>query len=288
MKKKTFNLLYMLYLLIILFIIYFIINTFVFKDRISTINYNLKDDGVCLLPNILLKDEIEKIRELCYNKKYKEMNDYLINHDNLKKECFKQCGENYVFQDYIFIIQKSNVNTCHRDNNGTFYNVGQKHQSYTVLIYFEPMEKCLGVIPKSHLNKSSFMLNIKDPIMNILCNPGDAILFNSNIFHVGTMNEKDDHLRCQMKITHKEDLELLGYYQNFHKVMIQDNKVHPFIRHIQKRASCISPIISDLTSDENKRGARGSENGVKPGYLQQIFLYFFYGNKDYYDTPNVF
>lgn len=288
MKKKNFNLLNFLYILIIFIVIFFIINTFFLEDRISTTNYNLEKDGLCLLPNILLQDEIDKIKEMCYNKNYKESFDFITEHSKLKNECLKLCGKDYILQDYILIIEKSNVNTCHRDNNGDFYNVGQKHPSYTLLIYLEPMEKCLGVIPKSHLNKNSFMFNVKDPIMNIMCKPGDAILFNSNLIHVGAMNKKDDNLRIQMKFTHIDDIPLLGYYENYHKVLNQENKVPPFIRHIQKRASCISPIIADLTSNENKRTSRGSEDGVKPGILQQIFLYLFYGNKDFYDMPSVF
>jgi hypothetical protein len=273
---------------IFILIITLFFNIFCYNDRISTVDYDLEKDGVCVIPNVLSNPEIEKMRDLCKTKNYKQMKEILIKDLKLKNECLNRCGKDYIFQDYIWIIQKSVVHTCHRDNNGDFFNIGQKYPSYTILIYLEPMEKCLGVIPTSHLNKNSFGINITDQVMNIVCNPGDAILFNANLIHVGTINTKDDNLRCQMKISHIEDIPLLTYYQNFNKVLNQSNELPLFLRHIQKRVSCSLPIISDLTQSENIRTARGSENGVNIGIPQQIFSYLFYGNKNFYDLPNAF
>ena len=216
------------------------------------------------------------------------MKELIIEHPGLKTEYINRCGKNYMFQDYILVIKKSAVHTCHRDNNGDFFNVGQKHPSYTAILYLEPMEKCLGVIPTSHLQKHSFSFNVTDPVMNLVCNPGDVILFNSNLIHVGAMNAKDDNLRCQMKISHREDIPLLGYYQNYNKLLNQENKLPEFIRHIQKRGSCALPILSDLTQSEYKNAIKGTEEGVKVSIFQQIFSYLFYSNKDFYDLPNAF
>ena len=102
------------------------------------------------------------------------------------------------------------------------------------------------------------------------------------------MNHGTNHLRCQMKISHRDDIPSLGYYQNFNKVLNQDNTLPEFLRHIQKRGSCAIPIISDLTQRENIRTARGSDNGVDIGIFQKTFSYLFYGNKDFYDLPNAF
>jgi ectoine hydroxylase-related dioxygenase (phytanoyl-CoA dioxygenase family) len=264
------------------------LNIFFFKDKISISNYYLEKDGVCVISNVLVNSEINKMRELCSSGNYKKIKEYLLEHPILKKECFKKTGENYIFQDYIWIIQKSVVHTCHRDNNGDFFNNGQKFPSYTVIIYLEPMEKCLGIIPKSHLEKYSYSFNITDPIMNLRCSPGDVIIFNANLIHVGAMNKHDNHLRCQLKLSHIEDIHLLGYYQNFNKVLNQDNKMPGFVRHIQKRWSCATPFFSDLTQSENIRTARGSDNGINIGFFQKIFSYLFYGNKDFYDLPNAF
>jgi ectoine hydroxylase-related dioxygenase (phytanoyl-CoA dioxygenase family) len=175
-------------------------------------------DGLTILSNVLRNDEINYLSELCKNKKYKEMKQLLLNNGKLKTECLQKTTPDYVFQDYIWIIQKSAVHTCHRDNNGDFFNKGQTHPSYTVIVYLEPMEKCMGVIPKSHLKKDAFNYNITDQVVNLVCNPGDIILFNANLIHVGAMNKGNDHLRCQLKFSHKDDIEVLGYYEKYNKV----------------------------------------------------------------------
>ena len=92
-----------------------------------------------------------------------------------------------------------------------------------------------------------------------------------------------------MKITHKDDLDALAYYQDFHKILKEDNKMPKNIRVAQKRLSCMFPMISDLTQSENIRTARGTEGGVKDiGLQQRVFSYMFYGNSDYYNLPNAF
>lgn len=290
MKNKSLNLIKNIFwILLYFFILLFLYYTFLQEDIISNKkDYNLEVDGLSILSNVFRPNEIEYLRELCKRKEYKEMKKILLNHKKLKAKCLEQTGPDYVFQDYIWIIQKSAVHTCHRDNNGDFFNAGQKHPSYTVLVYLEPMEKCVGVIPTSHLKKDSFNYNVLDQVVNLTCSPGDVVIFNANLIHVGTMNEKDDHLRCQLKFSHKDDIPILGYYENFNKVLNESNQLPRVVRHIQKRFSCALPVLSNLTQSENIRTARGSDNGVEVGIPQKIFSYLFYGNKDYYDLPNAF
>ena len=273
-------------ILIIIFIIYI----FFHEDRVSenSYKYDLEKDGVCVIPNIFQHYEITQLITLCKNQKYKTMKESLINHHTLKNTCLEKTGKDYVFQDYIWIIQKSLIHTCHRDNNGDFFNDGQKHPSYTLLIYLEPMEKCLGVIPKSHYKKYSYSFNITDPVVHLTCRPGDIIIFNANLIHVGAMNKSNQHLRCQLKLSHKDDLPVLKFYQNYNKVLNQENHLPNYITQLQKRLSCMAPIFSDLTQRENVRTVRGSSDNVNISVFQKIFSYLFYGNKDYYDLPNVF
>jgi hypothetical protein len=121
-----------------------------------------------------------------------------------------------------------------------------------MLIYLEDMEKCLGVIPQSHLNKNAFNMNITDQVKNLVCNKGDVILFNANLIHVGTIHSfKNDHLRIQMKVSHKDDLEILSYYQNYNKVLKQENHLPSYIRKAQMNLSCMFPFVSNLTQKEN-------------------------------------
>jgi hypothetical protein len=194
----------------------------------------------------------------------------------------------HVFQDYIWIIQKSAVHTCHRDNNGDFFNKGQQWPSYTVLVYLENMDKCLAVLPDSHLDPDSYWINATQQMENILCQAGDVVIFNANLIHVGTFNEKEDNIRVQLKWTHRDDVAKIDYYQDFHKVLNQDNQWPVPLRKMQRNLSCTFPGISNLTQTENIRTARGSDNGVNIGVPQQVFSYLFYGNKDFYNLPNAF
>ena len=290
MKNKslhsTKNILWIVSFSLILLFIYY---TFLQEDIVTNNkDFDLEMDGVAILSNVLRNDEINYLRELCKRGNYKEMKQVLLTNKKLKTECLQKTGPNYIFQDYIWIIQKSVIHTCHRDNNGDFFNEGQKHPSYTVIVYLEPIEKCLGVIPKSHLKKDAFNYNITDQVVNLVCNPGDVIIFNANLIHVGAMNKGNDHLRCQLKFSHKDDISVLGYYENFNKVLNESNQLPRTLRHIQKRFSCALPVLSNLTQSESVRTVRGSDNGVDVGIHQKVFSYLFYGNKDYYDLPNAF
>ena len=284
-------------IVILTFIIFIIgvsfVNYFVLYDERNVAEnvdrkYKLEHDGFRIFKNVLDNNEIELITNQCLNKDYKTVKMRLLNNDKLKNLCMSATSNEYKLQDYIWIIQQSAVHTCHRDNNGDFFNENQKYPSYTLLIYLENMDKCLGVIPGSHKSIYSNLINITDPIDNLLCKKGDAILFNANLIHVGTLNKKDDNLRIQLKLTHKDDIQHILYYENFNKVLNKPNTNPLYLRKIQKRLTCMLPGLSNLTQQENIRTARGSDNGVEIGLPQQVFSYLFYGNKDFYNLPNAF
>ena len=195
MKKIKSNKKYYYLIFFMLFII-FIINYMFYNDIISNpiYNYDLTTDGLCIIKNLLSNNEINKLKNECTNDNYSSVKEYIINNENINSIIKRYTNNNYQFQDYIFIIKKSAIHTCHRDNNGDFFNEGQKYPSYTIIIFLEHMEKCLGVIPKSHVNINSFNINITDQVKNILCNPGDAIIFNANLIHVGALNKNENNL----------------------------------------------------------------------------------------------
>jgi len=284
MKYNTLTIIYFLILILGILIIYAVFlsdNIYLSKD------YDLGRDGFYIHKSILNHNEINTLKTYCEKGEYKKTKDYLLHHPELKK-IINGISPDYVFQDYIWIIQKSSVHTCHRDNNGDFFNDGQKYPSYTMLIYLEDMDKCLGLIPTSHKNKNSYFTNFNNNLVNLLCNKGDAIIFNANLIHVGTLNDKEDNLRIQLKVTHKDDVEHISYYQNFNKVLYKDNNLPFFLRKGQRNLSCMFPGISNLTQSENIRTSRGSDNGANIGYMQKWFSYLFYGNSDFYDLPNAF
>ena len=291
-NNKTFHYSYfILYLFLLLISVYLVYFLFFKPDSIAyeTKKYNLKEHGFCVLPNVLSREKISYLKDLCEQGNYKETKSFLLQDSALHHLIFNQTQDsNYQFQDYIWIIQKSSVHTCHRDNNGDFFNEKQKYPSYTMLIYLENMEKCLGVIPQSHLNKNAYNVNFTDQVKNLVCKQGDIILFNANLIHVGTLNKKNDHLRIQMKVSHKDDLDSLSYYQNYNKVLNEENTLPHSIKKAQMNLSCMFPFVSNLTQKENIQSARGSINGATISIFQQWFSYLFYGNSRFYDLPNAF
>uniref|UniRef100_A0A6C0HMC3 Phytanoyl-CoA dioxygenase n=1 Tax=viral metagenome TaxID=1070528 RepID=A0A6C0HMC3_9ZZZZ len=286
MKGSTWiGVLTLLFGFILLYIVFYCL---FFTDVVEKRQYDLEKDGVCLFPQVLSSKQIEHLSQACVEGNYKEAKEHLLQDKRLIGLLKQTLGEAYQFQDYIWIIQKSSVHTCHRDNNGDFFNKGQKYPSYTLLLYLEDMEKCLGVIPTSHKDVNSFNVNPTNKVETLLCKKGDAILFNANLIHVGTIQSKDDHLRIQMKVTHREDIPTLSYYQDFNKVLKKDNTMPKELLQFQKNVSCMFPYVSNLTQSDNIQSARGTDNGEKVGLPQKVFSYWFYGNSDFYDLPNAF
>jgi len=275
---------------IIIIILLLVIRLFYSDDIIeyNSDKFNLHQHGIKVFKNILNNNEVDEIIERCNHENYNDVKKTLLHNTKLLKLIRSSTTNNHIFQDYIWIIKKSVVHTCHRDNNGDFFNKNQDHPSYTMLIYLEDMEKCLGVIPSSHRIVNSHSINIVDKVKNIPCKKGDVILFNANLIHVGCINKKDDNLRIQLKVSHKDDIDKLQYYQNYNKILNKDNELPTSIRKAQRNFSCMFPFLSNLTQNENIRTSRGSVDGTNIGVLQKTFSYLFYGNKDFYDLPNAF
>jgi hypothetical protein len=246
---------------------------------------NMEADGVRLFKSVIPPDKIQQLQKLCADKRYKDLKTAVHSDENIKR-VIRTISDEYVLHDYIWIIEKSAVHTCHRDNNGTFFNVGQKHDSYTMLVYLESMDRCLGVMPGSH--KSQYKNALFGNVEDMICSAGDVILFNANLVHVGTITEKDDNLRIQLKASHPDDLEVLNYYQNFNKVLNKENTIPDVLRKAQRGITCAFPFASDLTQSENIRTARGTVDGAKISFGQKIFSKLFYGRSDFYDLPNAF
>lgn len=276
---------------IIAILVVVILFLFVAYSR-STVNHSpdwddLQGDGVKLIKSAIPPDKIKRWRDLCYTNKYEEVKKEMHSDENIQR-IVKSISSDYILQDYILIIQKSAVHTCHRDYNGSLFNDGQYHPSYTMLVYLEQMDKCLGVFPGSHKSKYNNAVNLTEGVTDIVCSEGDVILFNANLVHVGTIAEKDDNLRIQMKISHPDDFTTLGYYQDYNKVLNKENKNPRIIRNIQRGFSCAFPFISDLKQSDNINATRDRVGGAEISTGQKWFSWLFYGRKDFYDLPNAF
>lgn len=248
---------------------------------------NLSKDGVELKRDIISEEQRRRWKGYIRDKQYKRLKGEMRGHPGLKR-IVESLGKDYLLQDYIWVIEKSAVHTCHRDNNGTFFNPGQQHPSYTMIVYLEEMDKCLGVIPQSHLSKYAHAASFTNKVKDVVCSKGDVIVFNANLIHTGAFNKRDDNLRVQMKISHRDDLGVLSYYQDFNKVLNKENTNPKWMRKIQHGLSCRFPIVSDMTQRENIKSARGTDEGATISIGQKLFSYVFYGRSDFYNLPNAF
>lgn len=279
-----------LWLILLMILLMIFLKVFLDNDIIeeNSERYLLHRDGVQIFKNVFNKNEIHELIEKSKKENYQDVKSYLLNNEKLKDIVYNATSKDYVFQDYVWIIKKSVVHTCHRDNNGDFFNENQQYPSYTMLVYLEDMKKCLGILPNSHIDKNAYNINLFQNVVNIPCKKGDVILFNANLIHVGCINKKEDNLRIQLKVSHKKDIDTLQYYQNFNKILNKDNNLPRFLIRGQRQFSCMFPFMSNLTQNENIRTARGSSDGVDIGMSQKMFSYLFYGNPDFYDLPNAF
>jgi hypothetical protein len=270
--------------IVLILVVMLVLLSFFTTDVLSTKSYSLKRDGCCLLKNVLTKEDIEVLLQDCKQSHYKHAKEYIVTHKSILKRIQKYVSSDYNFQDYIVVIQKSAIHTCHRDYNGSLFNEGQKYPSYTVLIYLEEMEKCLGIIPKSHKSKYSYSLNLTNQVEHVVCKKGDILLFDANLIHVGALNKKDDNVRIQMKITHEKDVDVLDYYEDYNKVLNETNHLPKHIVKFQRDMSCMFPYFSTLTqTDAMQQSVKNTQ-----GRVSKMFSYLFYGNSNFYNLKNAF
>jgi hypothetical protein len=256
------------WLLLLLFLLLFLIQIpiknnkgpLVLKDQ-NTLSQGVFD--ALVVKNIFSPSEIHVLKN-CDNKSRQR-----IITERVTPKIHEVLGRDYTFHDYIFVIEKSSIHTCHRDANGSLFNKGQKYPSYTMLLYLDTNGgDCLATVPGSQDGRG---VNTSG-ITNVSCQTGDVFLFDANMVHAGTIDSPG--LRIQMKISHKDDLGVLSFYQNYHKVSNKENRLPKFLRYIHQYFTCTFPFISDATQDEVK----GLQNNS-----QKIFSKLFYGDETFYD-----
>ena len=256
-------------LLVILLLLYIsLVIRNIYTKTIKPKNYKLDNDGIIVIPEFLNIDEVNIINDLIENNKQSEIKKYI--HEQ-KKGVLSIIGPDYEFQDYMFVIKKSQFNACHRDYNGTFFNEKQKYPSYTIIIYLHKMDKCLDIIPKSHKNKSEYDINLTDITESIKCNVGDALLFDSNLIHSGSINKHQDNPRIQMKITHKNDRNVLNFFENYNKQFNDPPKHSRWMQRLQKHLSCIFPVVSQYTQKYDKNKDSNNSNKNNDNFISKYF-----------------
>ena len=255
-------------LILIILIILFII----FKSTRQPLLLDLARDGMCIIHNKLSPSDVEMLKHL----DNESIKTFITENPKIKQSLRDILGEDYVFQDYVFIIKKSSIHTCHRDANGDLFNEDQQYPSYTMLVYLDPpKEGCLNTVLGSHDGRA---LNMNG-VTNMTCNSGDIFLFNANMVHAGIINDTNN-LRIQLKVSHKDDIDALHYYQGYHKVADKDNTLPGVLKHIHQKVSCMAPFISDLTQENVKSEEMSND--------KKVFSKFFYGDEEFYNLPNAF
>ena len=258
-------------IIIILLLLYIYLTA---GNNIKFVRYEGGDTGYTIL-EVFEESEVNYILGLVNSKKYLEAQKFIHNHSGFLTQMKTRLGEDYVFADYIYTIEKSSVSTCHRDESGKVFNPTLKHPSYTVLFYLEPMDACLDVIPKSH--KERRMMYMTKSLESIPCKPGQAIIFDADLIHSGSINKHNDNKRIQMKIVHKDDLETLDFLNNYHKVGDATKETSLQNTLFYRKLSCTLPGISDLTKNGN----------ALPPMLNSLYKKIVYGDEDNYKLKNV-
>jgi hypothetical protein len=233
-------------------------------------------DGLMIIKNAISPSEIQMLKH-CDNR---QRQDFITSNPGILESIREKLGPSYTFHDYIFVIKKSSIHTCHRDANGSLFNKGQKHPSYTLILYLDPPTNgCLATAPGSHDGRW-----FSSGFTNVTCEPGDVFLFDANLVHAGTITSTNN-LRIQMKVSHVDDLETLSFYQKYHKVAEKENKLPSFLKRLHQNFTCMFPFISDMTQDEVKDLDGNFSNKKIP---QKVFSKLFYGDEKFYELPDAY
>jgi len=245
MKNKLY--IHIIILLIVCILLSIVLRLFsLFTERKKKV-YNLQKDGICIISSLLSANEISTLKEYIQNGEPKKAKEYIIQSPDILSKIRNRLGDHsydYEFNDYVFVIKKSQFHTCHRDYNGDLLNPEQKYPSYTIILYLENMDKCLDVITASHTSLYKNNINLTDYSESVLCNAGDALLFNANLIHSGSLNTRENNMRIQMKISHKQDQSTLYFYNKYNKMLNSENNTPTWIKMAQKHVTCQFPAIS--------------------------------------------
>jgi hypothetical protein len=220
------------------------------------------------------ENEVNYALTLIELKKYRELQNFIQKNSAVQNEIRTHLGDEYVFQDYVLSLEKSAISTCHRDENGQMFN-GQSHPAYTILFYFEPMEACLDVIAGSHKRRD--IVNISYPLESVRCTPGQAILFNADLIHSGSITEKEDNRRVQMKLIHKEDVGKIPQFDDYHKVADASKTNSRWYTKFVRDMSCTFTGLADVT-----------KNGQSmPQWIQKVYKSLAYGGQNKYSLTDI-
>lgn len=220
-------------------------------------DWSLHHDGIVRIPKVLTEHDLNRIQHLSSIDETLQIKDHLLHpQSSLRRHILPLLPDGYEFHDYIFFIRRSQFHTCHRDYNGDLFHETQLHPSYTLIVYLSDMDRCLDVIPGSHRNLDHDV-GMTDWTQTVHCLTGDVLLFNANLVHSGSLND-GAFPRVQLKISHRDDMEVLNFYTKYNKVMNEESGASQPIQYLQKHLTCTFPGLSTLT-----RGYDANQDATK-------------------------
>ena len=109
---------YIIIILVQLIILFYILNIINYKTI-----FNLKDDGLIILQNILSNNDLKIIKDFIQNNQIKEVKKYITENEEINKKIKNNLSEEYKFHDYnqrnhLFLlyfwkIYKNLLHPCH-------------------------------------------------------------------------------------------------------------------------------------------------------------------------------
>lgn len=261
-------------MLLLFFLVLMVSLLWMQRTKVRFVNQDPRTDRGYEVLDCLNENEVNHALELIELRKYTELQQMIQNNPEVLREIRRVVGPEYVFQDYMLSLEKSAISTCHRDENGQLFN-GQTHPAYTILFFLEPMDACLDVIGGSHKRRD--FINVSRPLESIPCTPGQAVLFNADLIHSGSMNDRDDNRRVQMKLIHKEDIGKIPQFDDYHKVADASKTNARWYTKFVRDMSCTFTGVADIT--------KNGEN--MPAFIKTLYRYVAYGGGDRYKLHNV-
>ena len=210
--------------------------------------YNkLFHDGYIVINDFLHNDDIRRIIHFLNNEYYEQLKTFLMTErfQNKLKLSLLNRYENqdaflYEICNYTYVLNGSNINSWHRDFTSSKIFNNLKYPAYSVIIYLT--ESSLDVIPSSHENDKSIYFCYKS-FKTLNLNKGDAIIFDSDLFHKGSDAGK---IAIQLKLVHRKDIERLPHLDNYLEVNNNEcNSPSLFNKYFNETIKYV-PFIIDL------------------------------------------
>lgn len=264
--------------MIVTIIFLFIIIEYI--KELITIYKKLFHEGFFIIKNYLRNKDIERVNKFIEDKDYTILKSFLLENEHflnkIKLTLYNQFKNeqafNYLVLDYMYILNGSSINSWHRDYTSSKLFNNLEHPAYSMILYLS--KSSLEVIPSSNENDKHIYFCYKS-FKKINFETGDAIIFDSDLFHKGSNNGK---LAIQLKIIHKKDLHLLPNLNNYFKInnelyspSIFNYYINEFIKYIPFLIDRNHYLIKKCFTKDNKN------------VFQQIITQFLFNNYKYFD-----